>query len=210
MAAAMSLLYTLALRAIKVDTTPLFGARAPVSPPRPDAPLVQKRASEPKGFAEMLNEALDSPNTTPTRKPMMHSPQVTPAPMQPQSPFLSSSLFRSAASQQFGTPNTQAYDASDEMDWTPTVESSPPRALQGSPTPAARGFGQGPTSSLRTFGQAPTNTDSGAFWYKVPPAPLNPAHKLRNPPNQPALIAKPKETGRTSSSAGLPPSEAKS
>ncbi|KAK7229341.1 hypothetical protein V2G26_001511 [Clonostachys chloroleuca] len=195
MAAAMSLLYTLALRAIKVDTTPLFGGRAPVSPPRPDAPLVQQRSSEPKGFAEMLNEALDSPNTTPTRKPNIQSAQVTPAPMQSQSPFLSSSRFRSAASQQFGTPNTQAYDASDEMDWTPTVESSPPRALQGSRTPAVRGFGQGPTSSLRTFGQAPTNTDSGAFWYKVPPAPLNPAHKLRNPPNQPALIAKPKETG---------------
>ena len=62
------------------------------------------------------------------------------------------------------------------MEWTPTAPSSLPRALKDSPS-----------SKDRPFGQAPTREDAGPFFYKTPPAPINPARKLRNPPNQPAL-----------------------
>ena len=39
----------------------------------------------------------------------------------------------------------------------------------------------------RAFGASPTTLENSAFWYKVPAAPVNPAHKLRNPPNAPMI-----------------------
>ncbi len=73
----------------------------------------------------------------------------------------------------------------EEMEWTPTQSQSLHRAFNA------------PRSLQRTtesFGQAPTVDESSPFWYKVPPAPVTPAHKLRNPPNQPTLRVSSRET----------------
>jgi hypothetical protein len=78
-------------------------------------------------------------------------------------------------------PRLQQQDNSyigEEMEWTPTETPSQHRAFNS------------PQSLQRTsesFGQAPTIDQPSPFWYKVPPAPVTPAQKLRNPPNRPAL-----------------------
>lgn len=78
-------------------------------------------------------------------------------------------------------PDRQQYhDDRDEMDWVPIVPQkqhrafNTPRALQGS-------------NNTQLFGQTPVTEKSPTFWAKIPPAPITPAHRLRNPPNQPQL-----------------------
>lgn len=66
----------------------------------------------------------------------------------------------------------------EEMEWTPTKAQSQHRAFNP------------PKSIQRTtesFGGAPLVDQPSPFWYKVPPAPVTPAQRLRNPPNRPAL-----------------------
>lgn len=76
------------------------------------------------------------------------------------------------------TPQVQY---SEEMDWSPSQ-------------PQHRAFRDSAGSKAnRPFGQSPTQPDGNPFWYKVPAAPTNPAHRLRNPPNQPILRKKPAE-----------------
>jgi len=80
-------------------------------------------------------------------------------------------------------PEMEEYKASlgQEMEWTPTrPDQSQYRAFQ--PLSA-----DPPKNQL--FGQTPTTTaeQSSVFWAKIPPAPVAPAHRLRNPPNQPRL-----------------------
>lgn len=182
----MSLVYLQATQSIRVDTTPLFGAhKSTVSPKRDTsstAPVT--RQDDTKSFADVLNEALDSPG---------HSEQQVPAPRQlgrqglpndrvngdtvpykprqsPQRMFNGLNLSESPA-----RPQT-SYD---EMDWTPTREPQAP-ALP-------RAFKESPSGAGGSFGQAPTHAEGGPFWYKVPQAPVNPSHRMRNPPNQPSL-----------------------
>jgi hypothetical protein len=75
--------------------------------------------------------------------------------------------------------NLQFHDIRDEMDWAPIVPQkqhrafNTPRSLQG--------------SNIQPFGQTPVTEKSPTFWAKIPPAPITPAHRLRNPPNQPRL-----------------------
>jgi hypothetical protein len=73
----------------------------------------------------------------------------------------------------------QTYPTPEEaMEWTPEPPPSKHRAFRILP-PLER------NTSL--FSQAPTSDNGSPFWYKVPPAPISPAHLLRNPPNQPRL-----------------------
>ncbi|TAQ85072.1 hypothetical protein B7494_g6591 [Chlorociboria aeruginascens] len=73
----------------------------------------------------------------------------------------------------------------DFMDWTPAHSESQYRAFN--PTRTVQ-------RSKEAFGQAPTVPEPRAFWFKVPPAPITPAHRLRNPPNQPRLRVISQET----------------
>jgi hypothetical protein len=68
----------------------------------------------------------------------------------------------------------------DEMDWSPIIPQKQHRAFN---TPQSlRG-----NHNSQLFGQTPVSEKSPVFWAKVPPAPITPAHRLRNPPNQPRL-----------------------
>jgi hypothetical protein len=69
------------------------------------------------------------------------------------------------------------------MDWSPTL--SPHRAFResGSSDKPNQGFGQA------------TDPNTNPFWFKVPPAPVNPAQRLRNPPKPSLLRSKPVEKG---------------
>jgi len=68
----------------------------------------------------------------------------------------------------------------DEMDWSPIIPQKQYRAFN---TPQSL---QGSYNS-QLFGQTPVSEKSPVFWAKIPPAPITPAQRLRNPPNQPRL-----------------------
>ncbi|KAH8685536.1 Ima1 N-terminal domain-containing protein [Tricladium varicosporioides] len=79
-----------------------------------------------------------------------------------------------------------------DMEWDPT------------PQPKYRAFAPRPKDSAGSalvgfpgsgkFGQTPVTDNPNPFWYKnLPPAPITPAHRLRNPPNQPRLNISPNE-----------------
>jgi hypothetical protein len=77
----------------------------------------------------------------------------------------------------------EANIGSEEMDWDLQYPISQHRAFK----PA-----QPVQSYTQLFGQTPV-VDNSTFWFKVPPAPVTPAHRLRNPPNQPRLRVSSKE-----------------
>ncbi|RDL37787.1 uncharacterized protein BP5553_05220 [Venustampulla echinocandica] len=78
-------------------------------------------------------------------------------------------------------------DIQSEMDWSPSAPETQHRAFN----PArARQVNAEP----QPFGQTPVHDQPSPFWYKVPPAPITPAHRLRNPPNQPRLRVASQET----------------
>jgi hypothetical protein len=95
--------------------------------------------------------------------------------------FGSLNLSKAAA---FSQPEPQPVQYDDEMDWSPS--SSQHRAFSThnpykikNPNPR--------------FNDAPIEAKPGPFWYKVPPAPITPAQKLRNPPMKPIIRESPKE-----------------
>ena len=77
------------------------------------------------------------------------------------------------------------------MDWSP--ESSQPKSQHRAFTenlPVDKDavfFGRtAAQKNTKLFGESPV-APQATFWYKVPPAPIPPAHQLRNPPNQPRM-----------------------
>lgn len=70
-----------------------------------------------------------------------------------------------------------ALQTNESMDWSPSQPQSQHRAF-------APNIQQ---SNAQLFGQTPVDPNTSPFWYKVPPAPITPAQRLRNPPNQPRL-----------------------
>ena len=146
---------------IKTDTTPLFAPHSGTVSPKQNSP-VRKKKVEIKTLAETLDDVLPKPGETPAKA-------MTSADSTYEYQFIPPKA----------TPKlqpTRGHDGVDEMEWTPTAPVSLPRALKDSPSPGAR-----------AFGQAPTREDGGPFYYKTPPAPVDPARKMRNPPNQPAI-----------------------
>ncbi|QPG97586.1 hypothetical protein C2857_006574 [Epichloe festucae Fl1] len=189
MAAIMIVIYTLAGRSIRVDTTPLFATYS-------DKPLVAKNTASPrqrrqedsKTFSELFNDALDSANTTPRKAGV---PAMTPS---PQSPFNAmrpgGSPLRKENMALAETPSKrqQKLQYAEEMDWSPITPQH--RALNGDPTPIPNGFGQ-------SGDQIPSQSESmNPFRYKVPAAPVEPARRLRNPVWSPAPKQEPPETGK--------------
>lgn len=143
-----------------------------------------------KSFAEELDEALVSAASSPVKPPapsaQYTAPQSRDGPFQRRTPapnrdfnLRPTSAPRSPGMNGLSLSDTPERSApqSDEMDWSPTVPPPPmPRAFQPSSKPGTRAFGASPTTS-----------ENSPFWYKVPAAPVNPAHKLRNPPNAPMI-----------------------
>ncbi|KAI0541415.1 hypothetical protein GGR58DRAFT_18922 [Xylaria digitata] len=79
-------------------------------------------------------------------------------------------------------PPITHYD--DEMDWSPSA--SQHRAFSS----------YNPYKIKNTnprFSDIPTEPKPGPIWYKVPPAPTNPAQRSRNPPMRPIIRESPKE-----------------
>ncbi|CZT44048.1 uncharacterized protein RSE6_04173 [Rhynchosporium secalis] len=70
--------------------------------------------------------------------------------------------------------------AEDEMEWLPTVpQTSSFRVF----TPPSR------PQTAQKFGESPIGDKSSPFWFKVPSAPITPAHRQYNPPNKPTFTS---------------------
>ncbi|KAK0388202.1 hypothetical protein NLU13_4447 [Sarocladium strictum] len=181
MAGLMLLISVAARRSIRVDTKALFTVpHGPLSPSRTSARKTssgnRQIQSRPSSEVHEEPEPGRKPSSTHADLRPLRGPQPPPIPFgstTPRSPPLFQQSFGAAE------PQNTIQDEPEEMDWTPTQ--SQHRAFSNI-APAG--------SPSRPFSQAPVQAESGPFWYKVPPAPVNPAHKLRNPPRVP-IVRKP-------------------
>ncbi|KAM3510789.1 hypothetical protein MY11210_005570 [Beauveria gryllotalpidicola] len=190
----MCFIYFIESRSIKVDTTPLFRPDDKPLTPRRSMTPTKRREQDAKTFSELFNEALDStPQKGGGGGGSGSTSSLTATPGTPDSAFVPPSQLKMMQGGFNNTPlqpSSAAHaDSGDEMDWSP---SQPPhRAFRTDTTTTAQN-----KNVLRPFGQSPTHDDSSSknqrpFWFKVPPAPTNPARQLRNPPNAPVLRKKP-------------------
>jgi hypothetical protein len=203
-----------ALRSLRIDMSPLWAS----TPEK--LPHVGPRSGSPIAGVDSMADALDQIAATPSRKSRQLSPsspspppyalqgfpkriqaqQLSSTPPAPSRSLLpqirtSPSLLemthaesvRYLATGEVPVHLQQRYNVNEteEMEWTPSQSQSqhrafnPPRSLQ---------------RQTELFGQAPTGDQPSPFWYKVPPAPITPAQRLRNPPNQPRLRVSSQET----------------
>jgi hypothetical protein len=205
----------MALRSLRIDMSPLWAS----TPEK--LPHVGPRSGNPEQGADSMADALDQITATPSRRSKQVSTPSPPAyglqgiPKRVQPHQLSSTQhkpLKSLLPQGRSSPSllemTHAesvrYLATgeapvhlqhrhnvneiEEMEWSPSESHSqhrafnPPRSLQ---------------RQTQLFGEAPTGDQPAPFWYKVPPAPITPAQRLRNPPNQPRLRVASQETKET-------------
>ncbi|KND94329.1 Integral inner nuclear membrane protein ima1 [Tolypocladium ophioglossoides CBS 100239] len=192
MAAGMVLIYVLAGKSIRVDTSPLFATYdKPVLPKQAKTPAKRKQEDS-KTVSELFNDALESANGTPCKPPQLDlspSPRVPRVPFNPARPELDSEIsFGNLGLAGTPTHRPQQVQYAEEMDWSPVPVAPQHRAFanQSSPSKGASMHGQAPTHS----------ESSNPFWYKVPAAPSNPARRLRNPPRAPEPKQEPAEANK--------------
>ncbi|KAI0970865.1 hypothetical protein F4678DRAFT_434922 [Xylaria arbuscula] len=85
---------------------------------------------------------------------------------------------------QFAQEQPRTSHGPDEMEWSPS--GSQHRAFSSYNSLQVK-------NTNPRFSDAPIEPKSGPIWYKVPPAPTNPAQRLRNPPMRPIIRETPKE-----------------
>ncbi|KAH7407688.1 Ima1 N-terminal domain-containing protein [Cadophora sp. MPI-SDFR-AT-0126] len=180
---AVGFFYITANSAFKVDRAPLW-----TNTPEKLANTGPSRMSgspNPSRGMESLGDLLDEisrdvrpsrfespePDTFPGSSPLLNPPAET----QARTP---------ARLQQFNTqkqtPQVRIPYENDEMEWLPTVpQTSSFRVF----TPPSR------PETAQKFNESPVGDKTSPFWYKVPPAPITPAHRLRNPPNKPTFVS---------------------
>ena len=184
-------------------------------------PNVGPRSESPRHNINSMADALDQIASTPSRTSRQQSPQSSPSPLayalqgspkRMHSQKLSSTTTLPASKllpqgrtgsllletqpepiYHLATGDVAArlqhqysnVNGGEEMEWSPSQSQSehrafnPPRSLQRQTQP---------------FNEAPAAEQPSPFWYKVPPAPITPAQRLRNPPNQPRLRVSSQET----------------
>ncbi|KAI0442871.1 hypothetical protein F4803DRAFT_346390 [Xylaria telfairii] len=175
-------IYRTAKKAIYTDTAPLF--RQPTeltASPRAESNS-RSATKDPDDLGSILDDISHSSTTW--------QDQVTrtsPRHLTPLTPHLGSAISTSHMTKGFTQlsqepPTVTHYD--DEMDWSPSASQH-------------RAFGScNPYKVKNTnprFSDAPTEPKPGPIWYKVPPAPTNPAQRLRNPCTRPIIREGPKE-----------------
>ncbi|KAK6824821.1 Integral inner nuclear membrane protein ima1 [Apiospora arundinis] len=201
----MFYVYTMSGRAIRLDTTPLFGANKPVSlvpadepkpspqsrrddmgsildeiletPSRPNKALPQQQQQQRPNLGSPLRYSMSSGSQRPQNAPF----ELHPRRAQPASGFGSLRLDDEPVQRQTEPPVAQY---GDEMDWSPSGSQH-------------RAFSTHNPHKVKNpnprFSDAPIEDKPGPFWYKIPPAPTTPAQRLRNPPMKPIIRDSPKD-----------------
>ncbi|KAH7356715.1 Ima1 N-terminal domain-containing protein [Rhexocercosporidium sp. MPI-PUGE-AT-0058] len=178
-----SYLINSATSAIKVDKAPLW-ANTPEKlaniGPSPSS-------SSPNGSRgmETLGDLLDeiSRDIRPSDSQPLHSypsPGSSPSSSPPATSQTRTPAHSRTYNSQIHSPQVRIPYAADEMEWLPTVsQTSSFRVF----TPPSR------PQTAQKFGESPVGDQPSPFWYKVPPAPIAPAHRVRNPPNKPTFVS---------------------
>lgn len=149
------------------------------SPPSPSSPLGYGRQGYPKGIQ---SQQLSSTQIIPTSNLL---PQSRTSPSLLEMTQAESVRYLATGEVPARLQQRHTVNAVEEMEWSPSQSQSqhrafnPPRSLQ---------------RQTQLFNEAPTVDQPSPFWYKVPPAPITPAQRLRNPPNQPRLRVSSQET----------------
>ncbi|KAL2073210.1 hypothetical protein VTL71DRAFT_10534 [Oculimacula yallundae] len=136
-------------------------------------------SSDQKGM-ESLGDLLDEIARDSRSSDLPPSPEASPS----FSPSSNLQMRTPTRAQMYNTqrPNSEVRIpyAEDEMEWLPTVpQTSSFRVF----TPPSR------PQTAQKFGESPIGDQQSPFWYKVPAAPIAPAHRARNPPNKPTFIS---------------------
>jgi hypothetical protein len=160
-------------------------------------------------MAELLDEIIRSPSSPTPPSPVDLSPSIprhsNHLPMghahTQAAQTISNSLHNLNSLSFADSRPSSSYNASEEMDWSPTPASSASNNYFASDAASGGGF-KSPYRAFNTqgqrqsqpFGSAPTEPRANKpFWYRVPPAPTTPAQRVFNPPNQPRLRPSPVE-----------------
>lgn len=140
-------------------------------------PLIEPGSFHPPADDFVSQASPHLPTMSPSRQPFpvenLGSHRVTRSATRAASPLLS----------QFSRPSPSpgpAQDMEDSMDWEPINQSSPIRPTHTAQAPAASALPPflRPAASMATGEKSP-------FTGRLPPAPMSPAHRLRNPPAPP-------------------------
>ncbi|UNI24651.1 hypothetical protein JDV02_010383 [Purpureocillium takamizusanense] len=171
MAAVMGLIYVLAGRSIRVDTSPLFGTDDKPALPKATTPAKRKQEDS-KTFSELFKDALESPDGPSKARPASLTPpsQRVTGPQPPGSSALSFGGL--GLSETPARRRQQPVQYAEEMDWSP-ITPHQNRAIVNPSSP-----------SIGTSKFARQEVDN-PFRHKVPAAPVNPARRLWNPPREP-------------------------
>ncbi|KAI1766451.1 Ima1 N-terminal domain-containing protein [Hypoxylon sp. FL1150] len=195
----MTYVYHASRKTIHTDTTPLFRPRSKTT-----SPQASRVVSEPPKQANDLGSLLDEIANTPT-KPRFESPNNSPSgpglfqtsntnnrlsgstynrlrETKPSEPSFNSLRLSDPVVVEKPAPQPIHYE--EEMDWSPSA--SQHRAFSS----------YNPYKVKNTnprFSDTPIEPKAGPIWYKVPPAPISPAQRLRNPPMRPIIRESPKE-----------------
>ncbi|KAH6695399.1 Ima1 N-terminal domain-containing protein [Plectosphaerella plurivora] len=146
---------------VHIDTTPLFQSdTTPMpTPPRVKGPTKAVQKEDTQSLAGILDEIM---HQQPAQQVMEIPTRSTRSPLAQSAGQGKGNIGMGGLALSERPPQY-----SEEMDWSPTQ--SKHRAFND--------FGA-PGRDKQGFNAAPANVDSGAFWYKVPPAPKAPLHKL--------------------------------
>ncbi|KAI0161265.1 hypothetical protein GGR57DRAFT_454145 [Xylariaceae sp. FL1272] len=200
----MVYVYDAARRSIRTDTSPLFRRPVPVSANSPTAPRKSPAAKSSNDLGNILDEILHSADTKGSRnqsgsaqQASANAFQATPRPYQKSNGQMSTIRTSPQSQPSFGDlrlsdsailtthqePIVAHYD--EEMDWSPSASQH-------------RAFSSYNSYKIKNtnprFGDTPIEQKAGPIWYKVPPAPTNPAQMARNPPMRPIIRESPKDT----------------
>lgn len=189
----MAYIYLTAKKSIHTDTTPLFRRPAELTTGLHPDPSDRSASRDPNALGDILDDIL--------RAPAGKQNQVAPSPPQQSASFTFASdpqthirgISRGSSfpapqisnkSVSFSQEEASVKHYDDEMDWSPSA--SQHRAFSSYNPYRVK-------NTNPRFSDAPTEPKPGPIWYKVPPAPSNPAQRVRNPPMRPIIRESPKE-----------------
>lgn len=188
-----SQIYLAAKKSIHTDTTPLFRRPTELTIDSYIEPDRSGSMKDPADLGSILDDILHSSPSKQDQAAQISPQQSTlrPSVIDPDTYGqrsrkssampISHLINRAAQHRREEPPNTHD---TEEMDWSPSA--SQHRAFSSYNPYRVK-------NTNPRFSDAPTEPKPGPLWYKVPPAPTNPAQRLRNPPMRPIIRESPKE-----------------
>ncbi|KAJ8130625.1 hypothetical protein O1611_g3003 [Lasiodiplodia mahajangana] len=193
----MVYIYLTAKETIHTDTAPLFRRPAELTADLHNDVDSRSPTKDSKDLGNILDDILHSPpgqqdqtaQIPPRQSTSFTSAVGRRAPALGESRGSAASISRiTGGTKQPPQEQPPAVSDDDAMDWTPS----------GSQHRAFSSYNPYKIKNTNPrFSDLPIEPKPGPIWYKVPPAPTNPAQRLRNPPMRPIIRESPKEKKET-------------